>query len=377
MANARLTAPLVIAAGAIWPPVCTTAVCLRFYTRHIQNNRLLADDWLLIPALILLVGMCASALRGVALHSVGYPTPKPASAYAEAHYASYQQQTTRKVLWSIELMQIPALGLIKLSFMFFYKRIFAKGKGAAFKATINGFVGLIIIWIIGFFFGYLFVCKAHPSNYWTSLYNEKLYCNNSTQLHLGYAISDFIFDFLIIAFPIPLVWSLHMSPGRKIGVTGIFALGILTIAASVTRMVVYIQSLNAEYVAKSDIDFLSTNCIYWCIIEIGCGLTAACLPTLYGLLHTKALESIVRSVRSIVSIGSSPSGSQRSQRSRAISSKRHQADESTTSHAEILSSTNPHDIEMEPLPQRNQIKVDKTFTAVEGPAEHGLYHSCA
>lgn len=104
-------------------------------------------------------------------------------------------------------MQIPALGLIKLSFMFFYKRIFAKGKGAAFKATINGFVGLIIIWIIGFFFGYLFVCKAHPSNYWTSLYNEKLYCNNSTQLHLGNAISDLIFDFLIIAFPIPLVWS--------------------------------------------------------------------------------------------------------------------------------------------------------------------------
>ncbi|KAK3174659.1 hypothetical protein OEA41_001905 [Lepraria neglecta] len=302
MADARLTAPLVIAAGAIWPPVCTIAVCLRFYTRHVQNNRLLADDWLLIPALILLIGMCASALRGVALHSVGYPTPKPASAYAEAHYASYQQQTTRKVicfkllevsgdyainsgqqvLWSIELMQIPALGLIKLSFMFFYKRIFAKGKGAAFKATINGFVGLIIIWIIGFFFGYLFVCKAHPSHYWTSLYNQKLYCNNSTQLHLGYAISDFIFDFLIIAFPIPLVWSLHMSPGRKIGVTGIFALGIL-----------------------------------------------------------------------------------------------HQANESTTSHAEILSSTNPHNIEMEPLPQRNQIKVEKTFTAAEELAEHGLYHGHA
>ena len=138
MANARLTAPLVIAAGAIWPPVCTTAVCLRFYTRHVQNNRLLADDWLLIPALVCIelwdersqsisnYESCprsfwlACALRhfvvwsnsctqfrvlllnrnllGVALHSVGYPTPKPASAYAEAHYASYQQQTTRKVI---------------------------------------------------------------------------------------------------------------------------------------------------------------------------------------------------------------------------------------------------------------------------------------
>ena len=34
---------------------------------------------------------------GVALHSVGNPTPKPASPYAELHSASYQQQTTRKV----------------------------------------------------------------------------------------------------------------------------------------------------------------------------------------------------------------------------------------------------------------------------------------
>ena len=36
---------------------------------------------------------------GVALHSVGYPTPapKPASAFAASYIASDQQQTTRKV----------------------------------------------------------------------------------------------------------------------------------------------------------------------------------------------------------------------------------------------------------------------------------------
>ncbi|CAD6578657.1 MAG: hypothetical protein ASARMPREDX12_008926 [Alectoria sarmentosa] len=256
MASERLTAPLVITAAAIWPPVCATVVVLRFYTRKTQTARLGSDDWLTIPALILLVGMCASALRGVALHSVGYPTPKPASPYAESHYASYQQQTTRKVLWSIELMQIPCLGLIKLSFMFFYQRIFAKGKGKAFKGIIHGMVSLIICWIVAFFFSYLFLCKRHPSFYWTSLANEKEYCNNSTQLHLGYAISDFIFDVAILIFPMPFieVWSLHMSTGRKIGVTGVFALGLLTVGASVTRMVIYIQTLDVEYVVKSDID---------------------------------------------------------------------------------------------------------------------------
>ena len=111
---------------------------------------------------------------------------------------------------------------------------------------------------------------------------------------------------------------------------------------------------------------LSTDGIYWCIIEAGLGLTAACLPTLYGLFRTKAIESIVRSVRSIASLGSSPTGSQRS---RGVSYKRDVRDVrdgSTTSHADILASGS-QDIEMEPLPKPNQIKVQKTFETVEEP----------
>ena len=146
-------------------------------------------------------------------------------------------------------------------------------------------------------------------------------------------------------------------------------------------MVIYIQSLDVEYVAKSDIDrecqkhlslvctnrlrtVLSTNGVYWCIIEAGLGLTVACLPTLYGLFRTKALESIVRSVRSIASLGSSPRGSQRSQRSHGVSYKSDVRDGSTTSHAEILASGS-QDVEMEPLPKPNQIKTQKTFDSAE------------
>ena len=102
-------------------------------------------------------------------------------------------------------MQIPTLGLIKLSFIFFYRRIFVKGKGAIFNALTYSIVALIVLWMIGFFFAYLFLCKTHASYYWTSLMAEKEHCNNSNSLHLGYAISDFLFDVIIILFPVPLV----------------------------------------------------------------------------------------------------------------------------------------------------------------------------
>lgn len=52
MASERLTAPLVISAAAIWPPVCAAVVAFRFYTRKTQTARLGADDWLTIPAFV-------------------------------------------------------------------------------------------------------------------------------------------------------------------------------------------------------------------------------------------------------------------------------------------------------------------------------------
>ena len=49
-----------------------------------------------------------------------------------------------------------------------------------------------------------------------------------------------------------------------------------------------------------------------------------------------------------------------------MSHKRDVRDGSTSSHTEILAS-GPQDIEMEPLPKPNQIKVQKTIESVEEP----------
>ena len=52
MAPIHITPPLLIAAGAIWPPVCATVVALRFIARRVQNVQLGIDDWLVLPALV-------------------------------------------------------------------------------------------------------------------------------------------------------------------------------------------------------------------------------------------------------------------------------------------------------------------------------------
>lgn len=42
----------VIAAGAIFPPLCTALLAARFVCRKRTKARLLTDDWLLVPAVV-------------------------------------------------------------------------------------------------------------------------------------------------------------------------------------------------------------------------------------------------------------------------------------------------------------------------------------
>lgn len=52
MAHVPIYAPLCLAAGAIFPPLCSGVVALRFYARKQEGNQYRIDDWLTVPALV-------------------------------------------------------------------------------------------------------------------------------------------------------------------------------------------------------------------------------------------------------------------------------------------------------------------------------------
>lgn len=57
-------------------------------------------------------------------------------------------------------------------------------------------------------------------------------------------------------------------------------------------------------VSKLTYQVLDSEITLWTVIESCLGLTAACLPLLYGLVRRTSLDSIVRSVRSVISLQS-------------------------------------------------------------------------
>ena len=56
------------------------------------------------------------------------------------------------------LMNVPALGFAKLSIIFFYRRIFNTGSNRAFNIVTKILIGVVTVWMLGFFFAFLFQC---------------------------------------------------------------------------------------------------------------------------------------------------------------------------------------------------------------------------
>ena len=275
-------------------------------------------------------------------------------------------------------MQILALGLVKLSVLFFYRRIFYTGTRTMFSILNVLMMFVVGLWMSGFFISWIFICRADPAAYWISSATEAQYCVDTGMLHNAYAVSDFVTDTLILLLPIAPVLRLHLTTGRKIALVGIFMLGALTVAASCTRMVIYQKATAAKFHPGShvDIDLTAAISMYWSMLESGLGFCAACLPTIYTIVKSKSLQSIVRSVGSMMSIHSDRSQGREGPKQPKSSPINTAGNTSWSkiSEEQTLRSISTTDasakqgvesIELEPMPPHDRIHMTQTYT-VEG-----------
>lgn len=104
--------------------------------------------------------------------------------------------------WAFDLTEIFALGTMKLSVIFFYRRVF---RGQTFDFYSKSMIALVGVWITAFFLATLFECGTRFQYMWTDILDVSTQCTNSVMYHNAYAISDLITEVLILAMPIPIV----------------------------------------------------------------------------------------------------------------------------------------------------------------------------
>ncbi|GKZ19961.1 hypothetical protein AbraIFM66951_002790 [Aspergillus brasiliensis] len=285
-------ASTVLAAAIVLPCVGIFSVGVRFLVRWKNQRSIGADDWLILGALVFVTGMGAVQIWGVVEHALGYPTPPYSSEEAELTELSEPQRIVELVDWITWVLMTPANGLIKLSSLYLYRRLFAVGHEKLFGMISWAMVGLCALWTVAFFFATIFGCGRHFAYPWGPL-GEIGSCNTNARLE-AMMITDLITDVLVWILPVPMVWRTQMRLGRKLAATGVLLLATISLAAAVVRLIVQGQITNGGYAAHTDVDQTLTILLYWSMIESGLALIASCLPTMR--LHT-ALTKTVSVVR--------------------------------------------------------------------------------
>ena len=102
-------------------------------------------------------------------------------------------------------MSVPALGFLKLSIAFFYRRLFVTSRKTVFDWATKVAIAIVIAWTLSLFFGFMFSCGTHISASWGSVEDEKDYCGAATDLDNALVVSGLLTDVMIFVLPLPVV----------------------------------------------------------------------------------------------------------------------------------------------------------------------------
>ena len=114
-------------------------------------------------------------------------------------------------------------GLTKLTFLFFYLRIFPAKN---LRKAVFVFVGITIGYALAFDVTMIFACKP-ISAVWTGWMKESVpdYCINQNTFYYVAAALNISIDVAILILPIPELYRLKLSLKKKILLMSIFSVG--------------------------------------------------------------------------------------------------------------------------------------------------------
>ncbi|CAI6312954.1 unnamed protein product [Periconia digitata] len=286
-------------------------VALRFYNRLRVKQAIFIDDWLMVPCIVMIIGLLAIVGHGVATQALGYPSPlmqlqtqglKPRGSDRSAIAQIVDLLSlTAKLEYSFICIVVPLLGLIKISVLAFYRRLFVIEKSNARDArnlivTIS--MVFVALWAITFDLAFIWMCKGDFNAAFGPPAEVAEKCIDAPLLAYIFSISDFITDALIILIPIPFVWKLQLSVQKKLAVTSIFLLGIFASIASLIRLIWSVWSREVGFDPSLDGELITTSLLFWFVVEANVGIIAACLPAVRGLFTNERFGIFFSGIRS-------------------------------------------------------------------------------
>ena len=204
-----------LAVAVVLAVVSAIAVALRFHVRRERHNGYGVDDWLCLPALVnvlecittrgmdidnfpsqVLVVICCSLIAAGSAHGsrVEHALDVPGS-QTDPDIIGLQ-----RLSYVFIVLQPLALGFIKASLVFFYRRVFC---GRAFNLASWSLLSVIGLWSFVLFLASTLQCSANTSDFWTRT-TSTARCH-ALPISGAFITTDVILDLAVMLLPIPMV----------------------------------------------------------------------------------------------------------------------------------------------------------------------------
>ncbi|KAI1385501.1 uncharacterized protein F4822DRAFT_445451 [Hypoxylon trugodes] len=248
--------------------LATVIVALRFWARRLIDPAFRLDDYLVLSALVIHAGLLAAStvavVRGGLGRDIRIVSQEPGAL-----------RTSFEMLFMAEIFYGFSSTLVKLSVLAFYRRVFPI---RAVKTSSVILASICIGWLIAIQIVNLVQCRPLEA-FWRQELQllPTTHCLDPILFFMGNSIANCVIDFAILILPIREVLKLKMSTSKKAGVCGIFLLGGMASAASMTRTIFTAVMWN-EGTTNFTKQFIPGSVAS--VVEIYVAIIGACLPTL-------------------------------------------------------------------------------------------------
>lgn len=268
-------------------------VVLRFAARYKRGLTYGSDDWMIVVSLVFCFvagGLNYAMINwGLGRHAVTLPPDNVTMVL--------------KLLVAFECIYCTGVGLVKLSLLLMYLRIFPT-KDFRIGAYILGSV--TIGWVIAINCVSIFQCNPIEKAWLGPAVAGT--CINLKASFIGNAVPNILTDIIILCMPVTQVLRLQVSNAQRASLIFMFLLGAFVLFASIYRFTTIMQFDMADTTGT-----LATACT-WCVVEVATGIISACLPTMRPLMLL--VSSQFSSTRNRSGQGSATGG--RSQRTELV-----------------------------------------------------------
>ncbi|TRX88462.1 hypothetical protein FHL15_010652 [Xylaria flabelliformis] len=248
--------------------LCTLFVTLRFVSLRVGRRPIGLEDWLILPAWIVELGLCANGISSVIYGGVGRH---------EAYVLKYEPhafETWAQTLFVTELLYGLVFPIEKTTILLLYLRLFRIHRW--FRITT--YLLITYIWLWGISEVIVAISQCIPIAYqWDKSLNG--HCIDQLAYYRWVSVPNVIHDVIMLILPLPMVWSLQIDLRQKLALSGVFLIGSIGCIASFVRLSIFFK-LNA----LSDNTWASIQLQSWTLAETGVILISACLPALWPLV---------------------------------------------------------------------------------------------